>query len=79
MRGLISRKNHIQQLEKLKDEHIVKVVTGLRRSGKSTMKLRCHKAFYCEIRALTFKICTFNTCITPLSKKIFDKGIISRI
>jgi len=37
MSGLISRKNYIQQLEKLKDEHIIKVVTGLRRSGKSTL------------------------------------------
>lgn len=33
----ISRKNYIWQLEKLKDKHIIKVVTGLRRSGKSTL------------------------------------------
>ena len=37
MNKWISRKNYIQQLEKLKDEHIIKVVTGLRRSGKSTL------------------------------------------
>jgi predicted AAA+ superfamily ATPase len=37
MNRIISRKNYIQQLEKLKDEHIIKVVTGLRRSGKSTL------------------------------------------
>ncbi|MDR2205370.1 MAG: ATP-binding protein [Flavobacteriaceae bacterium] len=37
MSVLIYRKNYIQQLEKLKDEHIIKVVTGLRRSGKSTL------------------------------------------
>jgi len=37
MSGLITRKNYIQQLEKLKDKHIIKVVTGLRRSGKSTL------------------------------------------
>lgn len=37
MRKLIYRKNYIQQLDKLKDEHIIKVVTGLRRSGKSTL------------------------------------------
>jgi len=37
MNYLINRKNYIQQLEKLKDEHIIKVVTGLRRSGKSTL------------------------------------------
>jgi len=37
MSNLISRKNYIQQLEKLKNEHIIKVVTGLRRSGKSTL------------------------------------------
>ena len=34
---LINRSNYIEQLEKLKDEHIIKVVTGLRRSGKSTL------------------------------------------
>lgn len=37
MSSLINRQNYIQQLEKLKDEHIIKVVTGLRRSGKSTL------------------------------------------
>lgn len=37
MKVLISRKNYIQQLEKLKNKHIIKVVTGLRRSGKSTL------------------------------------------
>ena len=37
MKDLISRKNYIQQLEKLKNKHIIKVVTGLRRSGKSTL------------------------------------------
>jgi predicted AAA+ superfamily ATPase len=37
MDGLINRKNYIQQLEKLRDKHIIKVVTGLRRSGKSTL------------------------------------------
>ena len=37
MSKLINRKNYIQQLEKLKDEHIIKVITGLRRSGKSTL------------------------------------------
>jgi len=35
--NLINRKNYIQQLDKLKDKHIIKVVTGLRRSGKSTL------------------------------------------
>ena len=37
MSGLINRQNYVQQLEKLKDKHIIKVVTGLRRSGKSTL------------------------------------------
>jgi Predicted ATPase (AAA+ superfamily) len=37
MNRIINRKNYIQQLEKLKDVHIIKVITGLRRSGKSTL------------------------------------------
>src|SRR5690554_2517808 len=37
MQNLINRENYIGQLEKLKDKHIIKVVTGLRRSGKSTL------------------------------------------
>jgi predicted AAA+ superfamily ATPase len=37
MNDIINRKNYIEQLLKLKDEHIIKVVTGLRRSGKSTL------------------------------------------
>jgi len=37
MGTLISRKKYIQQLEKLKERHIIKVITGLRRSGKSTL------------------------------------------
>jgi predicted AAA+ superfamily ATPase len=37
MNIIINRKNYIEQLQKLKDEHIIKVVTGLRRSGKSTL------------------------------------------
>lgn len=37
MQNLINRKNYTDQLNKLKDKHIIKVVTGLRRSGKSTL------------------------------------------
>lgn len=37
MNTLINREDYIQKLEKLKDKHIIKVVTGLRRSGKSTL------------------------------------------
>ena len=34
---LINRKEYIEQLKKLKDQRLIKVVTGLRRSGKSTL------------------------------------------
>ncbi|MDR1763625.1 MAG: ATP-binding protein, partial [Dysgonamonadaceae bacterium] len=37
MSTLINRKYYISQLEKLRGQHIIKVVTGLRRSGKSTL------------------------------------------
>jgi predicted AAA+ superfamily ATPase len=34
--SLIERKPYMQQLREWKDRHIIKVVTGMRRSGKST-------------------------------------------
>jgi predicted AAA+ superfamily ATPase len=35
--SLIERKPYMQQLREWKDKHIIKVVTGMRRTGKSTM------------------------------------------
>ena len=37
MNDIIIRENFIDELEKLKGEHIIKVITGLRRAGKSTL------------------------------------------
>jgi predicted AAA+ superfamily ATPase len=37
MKKLIKRKQYIEKLLSYKDKHIIKVVTGLRRSGKSTL------------------------------------------
>jgi predicted AAA+ superfamily ATPase len=37
MSKLINRKHYVAQLEKLRDRHIIKVITGLRRAGKSTL------------------------------------------
>jgi predicted AAA+ superfamily ATPase len=34
---LIDRKPYMQQLREWKDQHIIKVVTGMHRTGKSTM------------------------------------------
>lgn len=33
----INRQNYIETLRKLKDQHLIKVITGIRRSGKSTL------------------------------------------
>jgi predicted AAA+ superfamily ATPase len=37
MNTVINREIYLEQLQRLKDVHIIKVVTGLRRSGKSTL------------------------------------------
>lgn len=37
MKDLIERKEYIDKLLSYKDKDIIKVVTGLRRSGKSTL------------------------------------------
>lgn len=35
--NLIERKQYMQMLRNLKDQHIIKVITGVRRCGKSTL------------------------------------------
>jgi predicted AAA+ superfamily ATPase len=37
MEMLIERRPYMQQLQELRDEHIIKVITGVRRCGKSTL------------------------------------------
>ncbi|GHU71529.1 hypothetical protein FACS189450_07710 [Spirochaetia bacterium] len=37
MEMLIERRPYMQQLRELRDEHIIKVITGVRRCGKSTL------------------------------------------
>lgn len=34
---MIERKEYLRQLESWKDKHIIKVITGIRRCGKSTL------------------------------------------
>jgi len=66
MNCLISRKNYIQQLEKLKDKHIIKVVTGLRRSGKSTLfEIIVHKIVASGVPTSRFQKYNFDNPIFP--------------
>ena len=37
---MIMRKEYLEQLFKWKDEHVIKVITGIRRCGKSTLLLQ---------------------------------------
>ena len=37
MKQLIERKQYMQTLRDLKDQNIIKVITGVRRCGKSTL------------------------------------------
>jgi len=66
MSDLITRKNYIQQLEKLKDKHIIKVVTGLRRSGKSTLlEIFAQQIIDSGIPANRIQQCNFEKPIFP--------------
>ena len=37
---MIERKTYLRQLIQLKNEHLIKVVTGIKRCGKSTLMLQ---------------------------------------
>ena len=81
MDGIISRKNYIQQLERLKDEHIIKVVTGLRRSGKSTlMEIFADKIFANGVSASRVQQYNFEKPIFPQEYTWLDiyKNILSK-
>jgi len=66
MSRLINRQNYIKQLEKLKDEHIIKVVTGLRRSGKSTLfEIFAQQIFSLGVPAETIQQYNFEKPIFP--------------
>jgi uncharacterized protein len=34
---MIKRKNYLEKLRQLRDKHVIKVISGVRRSGKSTL------------------------------------------
>jgi predicted AAA+ superfamily ATPase len=40
MHEKIIRKEYLDQIKLLKDQKVIKVITGIRRSGKSTMSMR---------------------------------------
>ena len=44
---MVERKEYLQQLLSWKDEQVIKVVTGIRRCGKSTL-LRQYQNFLCQ-------------------------------
>ncbi len=44
---MIAREHYLKKLRKLRDQNVIKVITGIRRSGKSTL----FKQFQDELRA----------------------------
>ena len=70
---LINRENYIQKLEKLKDKHIIKAVTGLRRSGKSTLfEIFANNIIQSGVPANRVQQYNFEKPVFPLSFSWFD-------
>ena len=70
---LINRENYIQKLEKLKDKHIIKAVTGLRRSGKSTLfEIFANNIIQSGVPANRVQQYNFEKPVFPLSFNWFD-------
>jgi len=43
---LIERKQYMQTLRNLKDQNLIKVITGVRRCGKSTLGYLANRSIY---------------------------------
>ena len=56
---MVNRKHYFDQLLKLKDEQIIKVVTGVRRCGKSTL-LELFRNFLLENGVISNQIISIN-------------------
>ena len=54
MRGgvfMVERKQYLEQLKKWKDQQVVKVITGIRRCGKSTLLMMYQEYLKKQIKA----------------------------
>jgi predicted AAA+ superfamily ATPase len=56
---VINRPEYIQKLLKFKDKHLIKVITGLRRSGKSTL-LEMYRQYLIEKKVKPDQIISLN-------------------
>ncbi|MBQ6568598.1 MAG: hypothetical protein IJR93_00490 [Treponema sp.] len=50
---MIERKSYFDQLEDFKDKQVIKVVTGIRRSGKSVIPTSCPGSLQASCPAAT--------------------------
>ena len=68
MEKLINRKEYLDFLIKLKDKDIIKVVTGIRRCGKSTL-FELYKNYLTFCKNYKLNVSTVTTLVQSLQSK----------